>query len=289
MGGVRGVALVAVIFVAAVTGLGGRAILGQQVLAQGGVSPTPTECRTFGTAYCDVIVFDVSVPPEYANLEAPVYFVSFAVSWQDTEVEGTGLNDVDVYVYDAQERLLRRDGATGANPETTALENPAAGRYQLVVNNLSGTNQGYSVKAEFVPDEADYGAPSECDFADNCSRPTAAPTSRPTTPTTSTKPAAAVGSGSTPAPAGGAATPTSRSRPSLPPVAVEGDNDFTAFGDDTVRPIGIAGRRNASASRPDEASGAEAAAWLGIPGAVLMAGALGLRRRGVGQLRVDLT
>jgi hypothetical protein len=167
---------------------------------------TPSDCNT--VTYCDTIPFTVEPPPDLK--EDDNFYVTVTVAWEDPNKA----DDVDILVYDngqLQGGAVTRMGksSTSNNPEKVDLQQPTLGEYQLVVQNTSGVNNGYTVSAKMFMGK--FESPVE----------QLAPPARETTTTTATTVAP---------PHEDLGPPTTLTHTTLAPIAVAHDDslDFTA-------------------------------------------------------------
>jgi uncharacterized membrane protein YgcG len=119
--------------------------------------PAPSDCATPG--FCDVVPFEVATPPGY-NPDDYYMTVKVSVSWSsetiDNPAQPVQQNDLDIYLYDAKGENLINRSASSANPEIVSTEQTS---FQLLVNNFSGANTGYTVKAHMTLEKIEL--PSE--------------------------------------------------------------------------------------------------------------------------------
>jgi hypothetical protein len=124
--------------------------------------PTPHDCGDVQnasqfTVACDVVPLKILVP----NVsEADDFVVEIELTWEPAdEIDGVGgVNDLDMYLYDNQQIAKRDDPESSTYtqfgrstsfepPERISIYRPELGDYNLVVNNFSGPNVSYTVKA----------------------------------------------------------------------------------------------------------------------------------------------
>lgn len=126
------------------------------------VDPTPADCgdptnASQFTVACDVVPLKILVP----NVsDADDFIVEIDVTWEPADqVQDVGaVNDLDIYLYDNQQVAKRDDpesttytqfgrSTNATPPEVIRIYRPELGDYNLVVNNFSGPNVSYTVKA----------------------------------------------------------------------------------------------------------------------------------------------
>ena len=127
--------------------------------------PTPADCgdatdASQFTVACDVVPLKVLVP----NVgEADDFIIEINLTWEPADqIQDIGaVNDLDMYLYDNQQVAKRDDpdsttytqfgrSTAATPPESIKLYRPELGDYNLVVNNFSGPNVSYTVKARIV-------------------------------------------------------------------------------------------------------------------------------------------
>ncbi len=125
----------------------------------------PEDCAT--VTYCDVVPLEIVVPPTLG--EADEFFVKVELSWTTNKIpEGptlpipgqtgpvtneTAVNDMDLYVWDIPAAAEPVEVAASAElPEQLKLFRPTKGKYQIVVLNYLGPNQGYTLKVTYSPE-----------------------------------------------------------------------------------------------------------------------------------------
>lgn len=130
--------------------------------------PTPSGCGNADNtapfqATCDRVPLKIVTPSDLGPTDD--FLVTISVSWDpaDEVDEGTGVNDLDVYLYDNQQIGKRTSStsttftrlavsATGSQPEVIKLFSPDLVDYNLVVINFAGPNLSYTVKADLKVD-----------------------------------------------------------------------------------------------------------------------------------------
>ncbi|MEN3272569.1 MAG: hypothetical protein V7636_1330 [Actinomycetota bacterium] len=119
--------------------------------------PDPETCASLPS--CMVVALNVEIPQRNPGDDFVVYV---SVSWQsetisDNNVQPVQQNDMDIWIYDDQQMEKAQDSsgytvigssASSDNPEKVKMFEPLLGKYNLVVNNFSGGNTGWHVKAE---------------------------------------------------------------------------------------------------------------------------------------------
>lgn len=198
------------------------------------VDPTPADCAEAAdgaafTVACDVIPLKVLVP----NVsEADDFIMEISLTWEPAdEVEGVGgVNDLDMYLYDNQQVAKRDDpesttytqfgrSTNFAPPELIRVYRPELGDYNLVINNFSGPNVSYTVKARLII--GTFEAPFEA----------LAPTGSLSPPDDSSgeQPGPVDHSADEPTSVGFSAPPAPVAVPVLGEIAVLPDQDFSEF------------------------------------------------------------
>jgi hypothetical protein len=121
-----------------------------------GAPPDPETCASVPS--CAVIPLTIEVPQRNVGDDFVVYV---DVSWSsqtvsDNNVQPVQSNDMDVWIYDDGQTEKAKDSsgyteigssASSDNPEEVKLFEPLLGQYNLVVNNFSGANTGFHIKA----------------------------------------------------------------------------------------------------------------------------------------------
>lgn len=112
------------------------------------VYPSAANCASNTRRTCDTIDFDL-VAPENPNPNEP-YSIHFTLKWTSEN------NDVDLVIYDCTDQearatcsRLRIFAQNDSGEESGALTNLPGKRYALVVVNVRGINNGYSLKTEW--------------------------------------------------------------------------------------------------------------------------------------------
>lgn len=112
---------------------------------------TPASCAGAARVDCDVIKFEVIVPPEVDD-DKDVFFTVIELSWDDAG----GSNDLDLYLWDNGQNTGTQteiaSHATADNPQTAKIANPDLGEYNIVVENFAGANTGYTIRAIVTTD-----------------------------------------------------------------------------------------------------------------------------------------
>lgn len=104
--------------------------------------PTPKECATPpGQTYCDVIPIRVQLPSDYDD-NTDEYITRVVLSWDDPDE----LNDLDMFIYDLTNTRTGKSNGSD-NPEASASADP---KFNVVVDNQTGPNPGYTLKVTFV-------------------------------------------------------------------------------------------------------------------------------------------
>lgn len=243
------------------------------IVGQGGAQeqinwPTPAECSAPpGSAYCDVIPVTVQLPKDYDS-DSDEYITRVSVAWDDSAGD-----NLDIFIYDMHQVQTGRSAdannpdATAKNPESSASADP---KFQLVVLNVSGVNNGYKVTFTFTRRR----------FTPVAERPqsTGGVTEQTSPPQTTPRPTFAPTLG-TPLPS---LTPAS---PELPPLDLT-DPDFS--GDEGLA-SGIFTGERATAEKPQPPQIVSSAVLLimlgAFPLAIALAGGLIFRRRASRLLR----
>jgi len=195
--------------------------------------PTPHDCGDVTeasqfTVACDVVPLKVIVP----NVsDADDFVLEIELTWEPKdEVEGVGgVNDLDMYLYDNQQ-VAKRDNPQSttytqfgrstnfAPPEAIRIYRPELVDYNLVINNFSGPNVSYTLKARFVI--GTFEAPFEA-LAPNVSAPV--------DDSSGEQPGPIDYSADEPTSVGFSAPPAPVAPPVLGEVAVLPDQDFSEF------------------------------------------------------------
>lgn len=109
-------------------------------------------------ATCDLVPLKIVVPPDLGPTDD--FLLTLTVTWDPTDdVDGQGVNDLDVYLFDNTQIAKRTApkstrytelavSAGGSQPEVIKLFSPDLVDYNLVVINFAGPNVSYTVKGE---------------------------------------------------------------------------------------------------------------------------------------------
>jgi hypothetical protein len=120
-----------------------------------GLVPIPSECAV--SPSCDTIPIHFALPPDLTSDDE--YFAMFEVGWETERVEGTNVNELDVYLFDRQGDTadfqnrpvsVAKAESLANNPERFYLAEIKQPDYWLVVVNVWGPNTGYTVSAGLV-------------------------------------------------------------------------------------------------------------------------------------------
>lgn len=181
-------------------------------------SPDPDTCASVTS--CDVIPLAVGKPSSLSVWDE--FSLNVEVSWG---APGSTDDDLNVYLwYDPSTGNPGGSATTHNNPETLRFGEPVNGKYNLVVANASGVNNGYTVKVTLV--YVHHDRPSELDSTSPTARPSSggsggasAPPSTARPPTSAPNSPLIVPSGAAPVVAG----------PTLSPEPVAPDSDLAAL------------------------------------------------------------
>lgn len=117
----------------------------------------PADCNT--VVYCDTVPLLVDVPP--GTPDDSEFVVRISLKWEQTPGPvGTSSNDMDLYLWDDPQGTTDvAHSASSGNPEIANLVSPRKVKYQIVVDNFAGVNQGYELKVEYI--SGDFTPPDE--------------------------------------------------------------------------------------------------------------------------------
>jgi len=114
------------------------------------VPNTPAACSSSTRTDCDTVPVEI-IPPSGLDDDRDIFFTIIELHFDDSAG-----NDLDLHFYDngqssgSQEELAT--SASTKNPETVRVANADLEQYNLVIENFSGANTGYKIKARISTD-----------------------------------------------------------------------------------------------------------------------------------------
>lgn len=113
----------------------------------GGIFTDPATCRTDVTCDTIPIELDASGYPPHDKIFLQL---TFTLSWNAEDAEGTAVPDLDMYIYDETEENEVGSGASSVQPERAGVEYSKRNKTTLyaVIVNFAGGPSAYHLKAE---------------------------------------------------------------------------------------------------------------------------------------------
>lgn len=110
----------------------------------------PSACASPARSDCDTIPIEIIEPPGL-NDDRDIFFTIIELHWDDSAG-----NNLDLYVYDNGQSTGTQEevgvSKSSKNPEVARVPNADLGEYNIVVENSSGANTGYTIKARVTTD-----------------------------------------------------------------------------------------------------------------------------------------